>query len=146
MGSFFWNKDFFYCEKCLIITAYIVFQCCQIAIAHTATRILQKDNINVARADKINQTIQQLQSRLDDITAMQAAVKAELILERPIKIHKENTCGASVRQCMEYTARSLNVPHAKIGVGLSITLHQRDNHDYNAMDETEIESQSEITI
>ena len=115
------------------------------AISHTATRILQKDKINVARADKINKTIQQLQIRLDDITDMQAAIKTKLILEQPLKLHNENTGGVSARRCMEDMARSLNTPHAKIGGGFSVTLYQHDNRDYDAMNQTEKEAQYEMT-
>ena len=116
------------------------------AISHTAARILQKDKINVARADKLNKTIQQLQIRLDDITDMQAAIKTELILEQPLKLHKENTGGVSARRCMEDMARSLNTPHAKIGGGLSVSLYQQNNLDYEAMSTTEKETQTEIII
>lgn len=126
-------------QKCNTPTA-------QTAIAHTSTRIMQKDKIHVTKADKLRQTIQQLQSRLSDITAMQAAIKSELILEKPLKIHKEKNSGASVRRCMEDMARQLKKPHTKTGRGLTATLYHRDNRDYDAMDKTEKEAEMEIIL
>ena len=114
------------------------------AIAHTATRILQKDKINVPKSDKLSKTIQQLQNRLSDITAMQDAIKTELILERPLKIHKENTGGVSARRCMEDIAHSLDTTQTKIDSGLTASLYQQESRDYEAMNQTEKDAQYEV--
>ncbi|BAL83100.1 putative plasmid mobilization protein [Selenomonas ruminantium subsp. lactilytica TAM6421] len=116
------------------------------SIAHTAARIIQKNKTNVAKVDELSKSIQQLQRRLSAITNMKAAIKAGLILERPIKIHKENTGGTSARRCMEDVAHSLVKPHHSADGGLSVMLNQQDNRDFTAMDETEREAQSEIAI
>ncbi len=114
-------------------------------IAHTAAKILQKDKINAIKADKLSQNIQQLQSRLDDITVMQATIKTELTLERPLKIRK-NTDGTSARRCMEDIAQSFRISHPHIGRGLTVSLQQHDHHDFEAMDKTEQEAQEEISM
>ncbi len=115
-------------------------------ISFTASRILQNDLGNVTKAQKMETSLHNLQIRLGDVLTMQAAVKAELLLEQPLKLHKENTDGASARRRMEDIAYSLVKPHLPAGGGLSVSLHDKDNHDFSAMDETERDAHSEITI
>lgn len=112
-------------------------------ISLTAARILQKDLGNVTKAQKMEISLQNLQNRLGDVLAMQEAIKAELLLERPLKLHKENNGKASARRRMEDIAHSLVKPHRSAGGGLSVSLHQQDNHDFVAMNVTEREAQSE---
>ena len=91
-------------------------------------------------------SLKNLQNRLGDVFTIQAAVKAELLLERPLKLHKENTGGVSARRRMENVAHSLVNSHLPVGGGLSVSLQQKDNRDLTAMDETEKEARLEITI
>ena len=115
-------------------------------ITFIATRILQKDLGNITKAQKMVTALHNLQNRLGDVLTMQAAIKAELLLEQPLKLHKENTGGASARRRMEDVAHSLVKPHHSTGGGLSVSLHQQDNRDFSAMNVTERDAQSEIII
>ncbi len=115
-------------------------------ISLTAARILQKDMGNVTKVQNMEISLKNLQSRLGDVLTMHAAVKAELLIEQPLKLHKENTGGTSARRRMEDEARSLSNPHYSAGGGLSASLYQLGNHDLASMDETEREAQSEINL
>ena len=115
-------------------------------ISFTASRILQKDMRRITKYQKMEISLQNLQNRLVDVLSMQAAVKTELLIERPLKLHKENTDGTSARRRMEDLAQSFVKPHHYAGDGLSVSLHQQDNYDYTSMDETEKESQLELNI
>lgn len=103
-------------------------------IARTAARILQKDLGNVTKAQKMEAYLHNLQNRLGDVLTMQAEIKAELLLEQPLKLHKENTGGASARRHMENIAHSLIKPNHPASGGLSVSLHQQDSRDFTAME------------
>ena len=77
---------------------------------------------------------------------IQAAIKAESLLEQPLKLHKENTGGTSARRRVEDFVHSVIKPHHPAGSGLSVSLHKQDNRDFTTMDETEREAQSEIIL
>ena len=115
-------------------------------IVKTAAKILQKNLANVTKAQKIDVPLQKLQGRLGDLLTIQAAIKAESLLEQPLKLHKENTGGTSARRRVEDFVHSVIKPHHPAGSGLSVSLHKQDNRDFTAMDETEREAQSEIIL
>ncbi|WP_051608536.1 MobA/MobL family protein [Selenomonas sp. FC4001] len=115
-------------------------------ISFIASRILQKDLGNVTKAQKLETSLQDIRIRLDDVLTMQAAVKAELMIEQPLKLPKENNGRASARRRMEDVAHSLIKSTRNVISGLAVSLHHQKNLDYGAMNQTEKEAQSEITI
>ena len=115
-------------------------------ISLIASRVLKKDQPNLEKATKLTASIKKLQTRLKDITLMQEAIKDELVLSGPIRIIKEKNGGTSARRRMEEYAHSLKSAKTHIGGGLSASLHQHNQQDFDSMDETEKEAQSELSM
>ena len=118
----------------------------KVQIAAIAVKVLEKDQPNQARAEKMSSSVQKMQERLQNLLLMQEAIKAELVLTGPIKTHKEKTGGASARQRMEEYVHSLRPARFHASSGLAASLHERDHKDFEAMDETEKEAQSELSM
>ena len=68
------------------------------------------------------------------------------MLTGPVKIRKEKTGGASPRRRMEDYAHSLRPTTFHAGNGLTVSLHQHDQKDFDAMDITEREAQEEMSM
>ena len=115
-------------------------------ISRIAAKVLKKDQPNQAKAAKLEATLNQLQERLKDVTLMHQAIKDELTLTGPVRTHKEKTGGASARRRMEEYAQSRRASNLRMGGGLSISLGQRDQRDFEAMDEAEKAAQEELSM
>lgn len=118
----------------------------QAQIAAIATKVLEKDQIKQAKFEKLAASIPKMQDRLQDLLLMQEAIKAEIALTGPVKIHKEKAGGTSARQRMEEYAHSLRHARFHVGNGLAASLHDHDHKDFEAMDEAEKEAQSELSL
>ncbi len=115
-------------------------------IAAIATKVLEKDQSKQAKVEKLAASIPKMQERLQDLLLMHEAIKAELVLTGPVKIRKEKTGGASPRRRMEDYAHSLRPTIFHAGTGLTVSLHQHDQKDFDAMDRTEREAQEEMSM
>ena len=115
-------------------------------ISRIASKVLEKDQPNQAKAATLTTSIKKLQARLKDITFMQEAIKDELVLSGPIRTIREKTGGTSALRRMEEYAHSLKPTKTYIGEGLSASLNQYIQQDFDSMDETEKEAQSELSM
>lgn len=108
--------------------------------------MLEKDQSKQAKVEKLAASIPKMQERLQDLLIMHEAIKAELVLTGPVKIRKGKTGGASTRRRMEDYAHSLRPTRFHASGGLTASLHQDNQKDFDAMDKTEREAQEELSM